>query len=660
MKNMVISKQSGLKKVLAACLVAATIVGAIATTGLGTINASAATFDVTGNNVVNVHKLQGAAYPTEVQNNGVGKPTELNGLTYLDGAHFTAYDVSGRYYKLRETLSAEDAYAQILTEYKTPHTSVETTGLTQNAVAEAAGQYSWKSAQSAKSGSTEVTPAVLTLPRAAHATNYTDQPAVYAIFETQSPVGTTVAKAVPTVIAFPVFELPSGTTELRTIEVYPKNETSTPVPNLQKELRTDVTTGVNIGEVLTYTLTYTFPTDFAEHAGTNGIDDAASGKYKYESFNIQDLPQTGLTFKKWVSYKIGTGLDVNGDLTGAGAATQIAETDANIGSGSTSFGTGLTASIITGTELVKNKSSKLNIAIDQTVDDQQTARMAQLAGHTIAITVEVRVNGDAQADVNLNNNAQLEFRNDTENKILTSVDNDVDDNDNPNDPGTNDKIEPRVAGYRFAKNDRDSSAYLTGAGFNVIYPTTAEDANGKGTMYDNKGLTAGNGGNMSFVLVTAGSSSTPNVYRLATAEDTTGVTDEVQVSDAGTFVIYGMQANVKYHLKEVTIPTGYLLLYTEDTLFNVVSKVTDAQEGTLAVGSYTDSDNATDAKNALFNKDDLVNDSYHNIPNIHKGFLPKTGGTGVAIFFGAALIFAVAAGTIFSRRKKDEVQVIAE
>ncbi|MFK4947241.1 SpaH/EbpB family LPXTG-anchored major pilin [Lactococcus formosensis subsp. formosensis] len=211
--------------------------------------------------------------PDEVQNTGEEMP-DFGGEP-LNGAEFTVYDVTDKYYELSEEEGSD-----------------------QKKIVEAIQA---DAAQSAPSYATKIDSKVTTGQGQATFTNLDIKNAsnryhVYLFLETKTPNNVTVTKkSTPIVLAMPIYKVDAKqefTDELNTnIQLYPKNETATDTKEFTNvDSFEEVTVGdqtfanVTIGDILSYKLTINIPANIGD---SNAVT----------SFKIHDKPSVGLALK---------------------------------------------------------------------------------------------------------------------------------------------------------------------------------------------------------------------------------------------------------------------------------------------------------------------------------------------------------------------------
>lgn len=208
--------------------------------------------------------------PTDIQN--TGETMEFGGDP-LNGAEFTVYDVTDKYYELIagndqktaiETIQkdAEPVAPSYATEINAQTTAGEGQAAFNLPVKNAAGKYN-----------------------------------VYLFVETKTPTDTTVTKrSVPIVLAMPIYKLDADqkpTNEFNTdVQLYPKNETAEDTKEFTNVGDfSEVTVGdqkfanVTTGDILNYALTINIPANIGD---ANAV----------QSFKIHDKPSAGLALQE--------------------------------------------------------------------------------------------------------------------------------------------------------------------------------------------------------------------------------------------------------------------------------------------------------------------------------------------------------------------------
>ncbi|MGX7126925.1 pilin N-terminal domain-containing protein [Enterococcus viikkiensis] len=174
--------------------------------GLGS-KAQAADESSNPTQTIEIHKLIFDKIPEKQTNNGSDNPFQ-DGKP-LNGAGFTAYDVTDKYWDLYKTNkgNSEQAVKDLLDKIKEPNKSDQ--------AKDASGKNIPEVKTATKDGAEGVADLVLPTTKAG-------QNAVYIIFETTTPNGANNQKAIPFVVGLPVYTDTENL--LSPIKVYPKNE----------------------------------------------------------------------------------------------------------------------------------------------------------------------------------------------------------------------------------------------------------------------------------------------------------------------------------------------------------------------------------------------------------------------------------------------------
>lgn len=227
------------------------------------------TIDASNANItINKRIFDEGKTPTNIQN--TGEAIQNFGGEPLNGAEFTVYDVTDKYYELIQGSDQNTAISTI-----------------QKDAASVAPTYATKVAAQVTADQGQAKFANLPLKNSAGKYN------VYLFVETKTPNNITVTKrAVPMVIAMPIYKLDANqkaTDTLNTdIQLYPKNETAKDTKEFSnlgqfQQLTVNGTTFANVttGDTLNYKLTVNIPANIGD---ANAVT----------SFKIHDKPSAGL------------------------------------------------------------------------------------------------------------------------------------------------------------------------------------------------------------------------------------------------------------------------------------------------------------------------------------------------------------------------------
>lgn len=353
-----------------------------------------------------LHKLlykDGDKLPT-IQN--TGKVMDLGDVVAVDGAEFTAYDVTEYYHsevKIKKEIS--------LTEQEI-NTLVANKIIAEKSKAVTAGGLATFNLDKKKTiGEGE---------------NAQTVDAVYAFVETKTPSSSTIVeKAAPIILQLPIYAVDideegkaqeiKGGEELSEIHLYPKNLTQTDKKEFDKN-NFDVILGddekpkytnVTTGDLLPFKLTLNIPIDI-----------------KGRTYSVTDTPTSGLEFVKGSLEAVGLTqgedyiLDVNGATEDNGEEK--------------GHGEGFTLTLIS-----------------------DSSKVQALAGETLTITYNMKLTATIDPDTIQNNTAEVTLDNNLQKKLETT----------PADP--NKPVEIVTGGKQFKKVDAHSHKGLADAKFVV-------------------------------------------------------------------------------------------------------------------------------------------------------------------------------------------------
>ncbi|MDR0921208.1 MAG: isopeptide-forming domain-containing fimbrial protein [Lactobacillales bacterium] len=607
----------------------------------------------------------GGEYPgsviSEQQNTGMSMVTEddetFKDIPGLAGVKFTAYDVSARYYYLREhgleegispeldavyteedPMTAQQAYTQLNFEYGGTTTPGQLKEVDAGATAKEATKVGNESDETDENGNVQIS---LLTKASGHVG------AAYVIYETTTPTGNkTVTKAVPMVVVTPVFETNDvgeriGTTVLGVdddngVKLYPKNETKVFTKSLVKvgnvsvyeeetnsgtedtitgatasnsTIPTGYSNGLQTGDIATYTINIPLPSDLAEILG------GEQATYKYSDLTISDTLPVGLTFNRIVSVTAteGVGAVTAGDNLAGAAITGKGEV-AIAGLSFTLSGTGEAA-------FADGEDFQLKTTLS-TVDGNTTTALQNLAGKYITVTVEATMDKAAKPNVDMVNTATFTSGGQGSYKLNM----------------TDDAAPVRTFGFDIVKRDKDSGDILAGVKF-ALSSTNVSDSS----------------------LITTFAKDADGVYYPTSVGGSTDL-----ITDAkGHIAIKGLQTGT-YTLTETATLQNYVLPTGSDATTGIT--IVDPRTATPINNTYATTTNFTDLSNSTntfgslayasgltftvytseqtngtvlsATNTDADYQAFNDIGNYHKGTLPSTGSKGIILFIaiGAAVM----------------------
>ena len=156
---------------------------------------------------------------------------------------------------------------------------------------------------------------------------------------------------------------------------------------------------------------------------------------------------------------------------------------------------------------------------------------------------------------------------------------------------------------------------------------------------------------LQFILETAGTATTPAVYRFKTAADGAATTSPTLVAPAsGRIQIKGIDEGI-YYLKETVAPTGYNLL-TADIVIKIDVKYNfDEEDGYTGAADEGIDWDETDSNLTVDSETPVELGSTVKIENKSGSQLPGTGGIGTMVFTIAGIALMALAGAFLVIRK---------
>ena len=238
-------------------------------------------------------------------------------------------------------------------------------------------------------------------------------------------------------------------------------------------------------------------------------------------------------------------------------------------------------------------------------------------GDKIVVTYTATLNENALVGTNANNNsAVIEYSNDPSDVTKT-------------DTSTPDIVPVYSFDFiinKYYMNESNQKTALSGAKFKLYKDQECTDDN-----------------EVKLVQVDAGNADNDAVYRVAKIDEN-GV-DVISPAN-GKIHIKGLDANVKYYLKEIEAPTNYNLLFEPIEITIVPTYTYDKLDSYKAEYIYND---ATSESDNIENLAPIIN-----VENKTGKELPNTGGMGTVIFTvgGLAIIGIMVGFSVMSKKKK--------